>query len=1130
MTSPSAPSPHESADRLGKGCERPLVAWSVLIAVWLFHGAVTLFLYKTTEVPPYYDAANHFNIAADIKDHLDRFQPTAAWLRELYNLSAYYPPGYHLIAAVGMKFVRFNLDAARLPNLLFLGILIASVYLFGRRLFDGKTGVLAGVLVSFFPIVHGLTREIYIDLALLAWVALAFYLLLRTDHFQSPLFSFLFGAVCGLGLLTKWTFPVFLAGPVLWVLSETFLLYSPSKMALGFLGGEKEEPLERRVRRALLVAVGFLGALYSLRNLTAEDRLFLPWAAAFWVFLTVGIVSWRSRGEAPSFPQLKSASHRAIPPLPRSLMGMILAAAPMLLLAAPWYLAHLDFIASEGSRVLTQAAEVRGMARPGTAASAFYYLITLESHQLGLPLWLIALASLGFLFRGGGLNRSGWLLGLSFAVSYLLMSALWVKDPRYFMPALYPLPILMADWLLNRPAEKKRVWIAGTLLVGLIGFVNHIYGIPILEKRRLVSTPLGAPLQITGPAVYGDLLGMDGDWPHRPFVLAIQREAWARGNPDGPLNIPVLVDDGFLHAPALDCYARVLGADLRFFNIATHPDLQTDPGYVTRLLAVLRSPYFITKQGGFLGFDFVAGAYRPLLERLVGDQPGWSAGVRRLMEHPLPAGRGKTERDSASATLWANTFPSAFLGERQPVDIRLANGVRLAAFRRSRADPPRKANPEVVQVEWVPEPREKLAELIRNHEFFLHLVEQGTGRFLQGQNFPLSAEDPEVASFRLQHASPPTVLAMALFEPRKDLLPGRCELRLGMFNVQTLEKVAVADPVEEIETSLPLGEPFVYEPEGWQFIHAEFEDREALKARDEIGSVALESARFDPRSAHPGEEVRLEAHWSVRWLELEAPEEQNVRAFAYLLPSTPGPESKPVAYTEWTLDVLGHSGGEAGYWSTESRLSVPSDIPEGLWRVHIGVRRPVYERSFLIRNGPQRDRTAFALRTPLFIGHDPWLPIRAEYPSGLGLEAARVLSATTAAGAETAFEVAWRASSATALIEAASFSFLYCHLFSLEEEAYAQLDSLPMFRRERIRTEDPRLISRRGESFLEAIRSGFVERYPLRLSENLLPGSYRLDFGVYNPTLNLKETATLPGGTLTTTLGLPELLHVKGVD
>ena len=481
------------------------------------------------------------------------------------------------------------------------------------------------------------------------------------------------------------------------------------------------------------------------------------------------------------------------------------------------------------------------------------------------------------------------------------------------------------------------------------------------------------------------------------------------------------------------------------------------------------------------------------------------------------------------ATLWKNQFPAAFLGERREVSKRFANGVRITGFRFSHEGLYRKGQQTLLQVDWVPEPMDALDSLLEGTEFFLHLQDARDGRFIQGWNFPLSNEGAEVAHFQIKSGSPAAVLSTTLIEPREDLLPGIYEWRLGLFRKDNLDKVALADPIAEIETSIPLGEPFVFQPTEWEWANAEFEDRAALEVRDEIGSLFLESARFEPRSARPGESIDIECNWAYEWLELEAPEEQDVRGFAYLLPVSATGVTGPRARSGWAVDANSQSGPGFKRWATVTRMALPSDLPEGEWRLCVGVERPLYGREFEIREGDQSGRNAYALSTPLFVGHSIWEEFHAKYDSELEVKGARIREASPTIGANLRFEVAWRAESATSLAKAASDEFLFIHLFSEKDETYTQLESFPLFRKERIHQSNTTSAGREGPAFYDGILSGFTEVYPFKLKEDLPPGPHRVEFGFFDPRSNLKISAALLDGSTTTTLHLSQPIQVQPI-
>jgi len=300
-----------------------------------------------------------------------------------------------------------------------------------------------------------------------------------------------------------------------------------------------------------------------------------------------------------------------------------------------------------------------------------------------------------------------------------------------------------------------------------------------------------------------------------------------------------------------------------------------------------------------------------------------------------------------------------------------------------------------------------------------------------------------------------------------------------------------------------------------------------LQVRERIGSITLESARFSPEEARPGEDVTLTTLWSLQDLELETPQERDIRAFAVLTPAVPDPDVAPLAVVRWPLAATEHSALKSDMWTTKARLPVPSNIAEGPWKIQVGIERPRFKRDFVIRNGSQADQKSFVLRDSLQIGFPEWERFDADYPEGIRLEAGRILSGTPTAGSDLRFQLAWKARSATALLETGAHAFLFAHLFSIEDKQDAEVMNLPIFDRKQIVIGYPKIKKRSDLLFFETVRSGFTETYTFPLERTLLPGPYRLDFGIYLPSENKTEPAGLPTGSTTTTLRFPRRIFLK---
>jgi hypothetical protein len=107
--------------------------------------------------------------------------------------------------------------AAYFVNIISMLVLFFAVYDLARRWWSRRAGLFAVVITGTMPLLYGLAGWFMVEYALTAVVAAGVWLLIVSDQMERRAVVFLFGAVCGFGLLLKASFGMFLLFPFLYV-------------------------------------------------------------------------------------------------------------------------------------------------------------------------------------------------------------------------------------------------------------------------------------------------------------------------------------------------------------------------------------------------------------------------------------------------------------------------------------------------------------------------------------------------------------------------------------------------------------------------------------------------------------------------------------------------------------------------------------------------------------------------------------------------------------------------------------------------------------------------------------------------------------------------------------------------
>lgn len=195
-----------------------------LLFLIIFLIAGNLLWYFLGHRPLHWDSADHLSYSLDTYKTLNNSPDFSSLLKNLIDISWYYPPLVYWASIPFHAIFGLNDFAGFLEMTFFLVLLICSVYQIGKRVYNPDAGIFAAFCIAMFPIINEYSRDYMLDLPLAAMVAAAVYSLIRTNDFSSRNNCIKFGIMFGLGMLTKWTFILFVITPMLFLLWEGFSL------------------------------------------------------------------------------------------------------------------------------------------------------------------------------------------------------------------------------------------------------------------------------------------------------------------------------------------------------------------------------------------------------------------------------------------------------------------------------------------------------------------------------------------------------------------------------------------------------------------------------------------------------------------------------------------------------------------------------------------------------------------------------------------------------------------------------------------------------------------------------------------------------------------------------------------
>lgn len=405
-----------------------LLSLAGLALILAFNVLGSLYWVRQNVVLVGHDASEYLWTSIEYTKFLTGLSPQT--LFRAFTFPAYRTPALYLAVQPFLWLFGVNMDGAQLLNVFLLAVVLVLTYRLGNAVAGQGIGLFAALLVGLLPLMAAMSRLFYTEMFLTALVAVNLLALVRCRGFTRRNWSLVWGASLGLGLLVKWTMPLYIWLPLLWCGWQSGALRAQ-------VGGLRHPCFQWRS----LLSAAALGGLLS-------SAWFWPNRAAAQFFL---LGDWLWLGWFVLLAVLLYALSQRSTPVTNGWAALFLA----LTIASLWYLPHANFAA----RLLAED-EIRGQegVTPLAVGNLVRYGRYFYEHHLGaLAFWVIVPAALApwlvAWVRRRRLNPAAAPLWLSITGTLAGLIVLQQQNPRNLVPLL-PLFAIVATnalWSYRRP-------------------------------------------------------------------------------------------------------------------------------------------------------------------------------------------------------------------------------------------------------------------------------------------------------------------------------------------------------------------------------------------------------------------------------------------------------------------------------------------------------------------------------------------------------------------------------------------------------------------------------------------------------------------------------------------------------
>jgi len=191
----------------------------LLLAIIIFHLISNILWINTNTYPSLAEEIGHIGSITDLYTNLEysNIYDLITIFKTFTHPKADKPRLFHFISFVliGIMGLKYNVYA--MTNSLFLILLLLATYTIGKHLKNRETGLMAVVILSFYPAIYIYSRSYNLILPTTAMVTCSILALIKSNFFSKRYNSIICGIILGLGLLTKQSVLIFISGPLFYL-------------------------------------------------------------------------------------------------------------------------------------------------------------------------------------------------------------------------------------------------------------------------------------------------------------------------------------------------------------------------------------------------------------------------------------------------------------------------------------------------------------------------------------------------------------------------------------------------------------------------------------------------------------------------------------------------------------------------------------------------------------------------------------------------------------------------------------------------------------------------------------------------------------------------------------------------